>query len=1339
MQRWKKHLWTGSLLTLSILLILAAVAMGAVRLLDLVAPKYREDLAASISESIELPVTIGGIGMRWQNFRPSFELDEVVILDDERRPVFQVGHIGLPFKWSRLFRGELFPYLIELNGLAVSLEWRADGSIGIKGIQTPDNAGEMDLTEVLGYLEKINRIQLVDGVVHWEDLGAQIGLTRIEQVNADVRRIDDGLKLQLEGRLPRHLGDRFHLSALLEGELSKPAELEISNHFRTEALYPDGWLAPMLRDTVALRGGPLKVEFRSEWQGLNFRNADLRIAVNAMQDVGAGDPVNLPGLQTELKIKPLGDGWEMDIVSLQYLYAEGGGPVSQGHFRYQPTPDGFGTRLDASLNTVQAGDVLAWLSVLETTRDQLLPAASAVNGRLLDTRFEYYQAPGAEPQYSLSSAVEGLTMPATDDLPGVRGFSGKLYATHEAGRFEVNTDKGELDLPLVFAEPLPLEHLQAVMHWEREGEEWRFFSEDLSLKVLTAKAQGSLSLKLDGQDSPYIDLQLGFSAGDIVPLKPFIPLPPALPESVGEWLRDSLDGAKVPKGDFVLRGRLSNFPFENPGEVGLFRIAFEVRDASLSYAEGWPRVSGIHGQAVFKGRSMHIDADRGEIIGVPVSAATASIPDFLNPVLQVRGQVQADVGRQLSFLANSPLRPDYQGLLDAIRIEGPGQLDLKLDIPLENVEAAQISGDILLQGITLKYSGMDIPVTDIRGLVNFSDRGLASEALQGRFLGLPTTARLTPMPSAGSQLTQLNAVTRVTLPQDMERLAAFVPADSLKVFEGQTDVKLASRFDTSATASDFQISGDLVGMKVQLGEPFGKSAEASKLFNVNIHPGTGRLDISWDYAERLQGQLRYRETPAGYQLAAGRLHLGPLTDLAWPEVAGFFIDGQLPVLDLNGFPLSATSGQEGAAPPIFVDARVDKLKVAHQVFEKLTLQSGAEKIQPVSSQQGYLRVTSDQMRGRLRWQPGLDARLVIHGEFDDLALTPPPEKKPEDQARETPPAAPIDPAKLPLLNLQVEKFRMGNETLGSLKLNTQAISSGLRLSVLEIGGRRIEVRGGGEWVRLQGSSSARLVMNINGGDIIGLLNATGYAQSITAKQADIFMELDWSPDPAGLELDNLNGKMSFDLVNGSLLEVKPGAGRVLSLLSFYSLPRRLSLDFSDVVGKGTAYDKLTGEFAIVEGNATTENLEVTLPSARIEVRGRVGLAAQDYDQTVTIYPGITSGVALAGALIGGPIMGIGLWIAQELLQQPLDQVAQLSYRLTGSWDDPKVKPLGAKPVAANKKKPAADAPPDAKDAAPNTAPKVKEKTPLRPRGSKAPSTGRSGSTSTGGGENATTE
>ncbi|WP_293370887.1 AsmA-like C-terminal region-containing protein, partial [Nevskia sp.] len=129
-----------------------------------------------------------------------------------------------------------------------------------------------------------------------------------------------------------------------------------------------------------------------------------------------------------------------------------------------------------------------------------------------------------------------------------------------------------------------------------------------------------------------------------------------------------------------------------------------------------------------------------------------------------------------------------------------------------------------------------------------------------------------------------------------------------------------------------------------------------------------------------------------------------------------------------------------------------------------------------------------------------------------------------------------------------------------------------------------------------------------------------------------------------------------------------------------ALPRRLLFDFKDVVADGLGFDKLKGSFTLADGNAVTDDLNIDSPSLKIEMRGRIGLAARDYDQKVTVFPDISTGVTIGATLLGGPIAGGIVLVAQQLFDKPFNQLGSFSYRVTGSWDDPTVLQGGDPPA-----------------------------------------------------------
>jgi uncharacterized protein YhdP len=187
--------------------------------------------------------------------------------------------------------------------------------------------------------------------------------------------------------------------------------------------------------------------------------------------------------------------------------------------------------------------------------------------------------------------------------------------------------------------------------------------------------------------------------------------------------------------------------------------------------------------------------------------------------------------------------------------------------------------------------------------------------------------------------------------------------------------------------------------------------------------------------------------------------------------------------------------------------------------------------------------------------------------------------------------------------------------------------------------------------------------------------------------------VNWAPSERGLEWPHAQGTVHLEMDNGQLRAVEPGAGRVLGLVNFYALPRRLTLNFRDVVSKGLGFDRISGDFELRDGSATTQNLRVAGPSVRMDVRGRIGLAARDYDQLVTVYPDVSGGVTLGSVLLGGPVAGALALIAQEVLNKPLNQVTQLTYRVTGSWDNPQVTQGAAPPPEKAPEKAPEPAPP----------------------------------------------
>jgi uncharacterized protein YhdP len=128
-------------------------------------------------------------------------------------------------------------------------------------------------------------------------------------------------------------------------------------------------------------------------------------------------------------------------------------------------------------------------------------------------------------------------------------------------------------------------------------------------------------------------------------------------------------------------------------------------------------------------------------------------------------------------------------------------------------------------------------------------------------------------------------------------------------------------------------------------------------------------------------------------------------------------------------------------------------------------------------------------------------------------------------------------------------------------------------------------------------------------------------------------------------------------------------------MSIAALPRRLALDFRDVFEEGFAFDEISGDFRVVDGNAYTNTLKFSGPAAEIGVVGRTGLGARDYRQQIVVTTEPGNMLPTVAALIAGPGAGAALFVFTKLFKEPLKGIGRASYCLTGDWDAPTVEPI----------------------------------------------------------------
>jgi uncharacterized protein YhdP len=164
----------------------------------------------------------------------------------------------------------------------------------------------------------------------------------------------------------------------------------------------------------------------------------------------------------------------------------------------------------------------------------------------------------------------------------------------------------------------------------------------------------------------------------------------------------------------------------------------------------------------------------------------------------------------------------------------------------------------------------------------------------------------------------------------------------------------------------------------------------------------------------------------------------------------------------------------------------------------------------------------------------------------------------------------------------------------------------------------------------------------------------------------------WLGSPLGFNYATMDGNFNVEVESGQFLKAEPGIGKLLGVLSLQALPRRLALDFRDVFSEGFTFDFIRGDVTIQDGIAATNNLQMKGVNAAVLMEGKADIQKETQDLKVVVVPEINAGTASVVAAAINPAIGIGTFLAQLVLRQPLIRAATQEFHIDGTWADPHV-------------------------------------------------------------------
>ena len=311
----------------------------------------------------------------------------------------------------------------------------------------------------------------------------------------------------------------------------------------------------------------------------------------------------------------------------------------------------------------------------------------------------------------------------------------------------------------------------------------------------------------------------------------------------------------------------------------------------------------------------------------------------------------------------------------------------------------------------------------------------------------------------------------------------------------------------------------------------------------------------------------------------------------------------------------------------------------------------------------------------------------------------------EDPLPSRPLTALSESRRWPTIDLIAEDFRRGNKQFGRLVLDASPATDQARWDIrsLTLENPHGSLTAKGQWAGLEsrdgrtsappGSSRTRLDLSLQVLDGAGLLGRLGYPGLIRGTPGTLTGQIQWAGAPTDFALETLEGQLALDLRNGQFLKADAGLAKLISVVNLQSLPKRITLDFRDIFSEGFVYERVRGTVGFSQGLAKTENLRIVGIQASVFLEGQANLLNETQDLHVLVLPELNAGLASLGYALVNPAVGLGSFIAQYILRDPLRQALAYEYKITGAWDDPQVKALPRRPV-----------PPSNEDGSPPTIP-----------------------------------
>lgn len=916
------------------------------------------------------------------------------------------------------------------------------------------------------------------------------------------------------------------------------------------------------------------------------------------------------------------------------------------------------------------------------------------------------QARAASPAVPKSDTAPGRE--AVPAIPGFENLTGRVDANERGGSISLASANTSLQLPAWFERPvLPFERLHLQANWAFQDNNQLLldfqrleFTQDGLDGALSGKYQMPLA-RQPGQSPGTVDFTGRIDRVALQDVGRYLPL--QTPDTLRRWLSGALAGGNARDVRLRLKGDLAQFPYHSRSASerprGEFSVSARIEDGILNYAPGatapdgvapqWPIIDRINGTILFDRARMEIRADSARSAGTVLSKVKAVIPELhaRDTMLEVDGDAAGPLQNLVQFTLDSPVAGWIGHFTDETRASGDARLALSLKLPLARMTDARVNGALHFANNTVTLRSLLPPLSGATGKLEFNEKGFSLQGIRATFLGGPAAV------SGGTQRDGTIVVkAEGSLTADGIRKALASPRTErpLQRLSG------GSRYTTTIRVRNRQpevlVESNLAGLGLDFPAPLRKAANETMPLRFEM-VGTPSTDASLlrDEIRIALGSAvsaRYERRKGTDKDAEWRVVRGGIgVNVPAPQPdSGVTANVSVARLDIDAWrrvvssmlPEQAAQQREARQADSYgISQYIEPEVLAARANELIIMDRKLDNVVVGASHQSDVwqaNIDSDQASGYITWvesgySGGLGrvtarlASLVIPksaaGEVTELLHG-------EDTT-----------SQMPAIDIVAENFELFGKKFGQLELaarNARGPSGReWRINRLAITNPDGEFKASGRWVRKDGENLSSLNYTLDVADAGRLLDRFGFVNLLRGGKGKMSGDVSWKGMPFSLDIPSLNGNLQLDLASGQFLKADANAAKLLGVLSLQSLPRRLVLDFRDVFSEGFAFDGVAATATISQGVARTDNFKMRGVAATVLIDGSADVAQETQNLHVVVIPDFNVGAAsVVYGLAVNPVVGVGTFLAQLFLREPLMRAFTFEYQVTGPWKDPVV-------------------------------------------------------------------